>query len=301
MRFDFFRIAAYILLIDMAFLFLYPFLYMVITSIKSSKDLNDFTVNWIPSRIEFKNYIVAFKLMSYGTYFKNSFFVTCIATIGHLLSCSFVGYGLARYNFKGKNILFALVILNLIIPIQTILVPQYMIFSNLKWLDTYLPILFPTFLGYGLKGSLFIFIFRQFYLSLPNALEEAAEIDGCSFFRVYWNIILPVAKAPLLVTLVLSIVWHWSDFYEPTIYATLPKLSMLPSRINRITALVNVKEEDLINMVGVSQFINEEGESIITNAVLMAGTFMVVLPVIIVFSFLQKRFMQGIERTGIVE
>ncbi|HOJ12104.1 MAG TPA: carbohydrate ABC transporter permease, partial [Clostridiales bacterium] len=193
-------------------------------------------------------------------------------------------------------ILFSLVILSLIIPVQTIIVPQYIIFSNLKWLNTYLPMIVPTFFGYGLKGGLFIFIFRQFYLGLPTALEDAAKIDGCGFLRTYWNIVLPIAKSAFMVTVVLSIVWHWNDFYEPSIYINLPKLTMLPSRLNAIIAMVNTPPEEILAEVG-----HAEVESAINNAVLMAGTFLVTLPVLTSFAFLQKQFMQGIERTGIVE
>ena len=285
-KYNVFRTATYILMIDMAFVFLFPFIYMIVTSIKNNKDLYDFTVNWVPRTIEIKNYIIAFRALEYQRFFKNSFNMTAVATMGHFLSCSFIGYGFARYNFTGKKVLFSIVILSIIIPVQTIIVPQYIIFSNLKWINTYLPILVPSFFGYGLKGGLFIFIFRQFYLGLPRALEDAAKIDGCGFLRTYWNIVLPIAKSAFLVTLVLSIVWHWNDFYEPSIYINVPKLTILPSRLNTIIAMVNAPPEELTTEVG-------DAESIINNAVLM--------PVLISFCFLQHQFMQGIERTGLVE
>lgn len=297
MRFKFFRLAAYILLLDMAFVFAFPFLYMVITSMKNSKDLYDITINWIPRRIEIRNYILAFRFLSYLHYFKNSFILTVLPTIGHLISCSFIGYGFARYNFKYKNILFSLVIISLIIPVQTIIVPLYMTFTNFKWINTYLPIIVPTFFGYGLRGGLFIFIFRQFYLGLPTALEDAAKIDGCGFFRTYWNIVLPIAKSAFIVVVVLSIVWHWNDFYEPTIYVNLPKMYILPKQLyNIITMVNNPPEEQFFLDLGF-----EDPKNAVNNAVLMAGTFLVILPVLISFSFLQRQFMQGIERTGLVE
>jgi multiple sugar transport system permease protein len=236
--------------------------------------------------------------LNYPVYFKNSLIVTVSATIGHILSCSFIGYGFARYNFKGKHVLFSLVILSLIVPVQTIIVPLYITFSNLKWLNTYLPMIVPSFFGYGLRGGLFIFIFRQFYLGLPTALEDAAKIDGCDFLRTYWNIVLPVVKSAFMVVLVLSVVWHWNDFFEPSIYCfNTPNLTMLPSRLSLIVNMVNkLPDKGLLMKIGY-----RETENVINSAVLMAGTFLVILPVVVFFAFLQRHFMQGIERTGLVE
>lgn len=297
LKYKIYRIATYLLLLDMTFVFIFPFFYMVVASVKSSRDLYDFTVNWIPTSIHIKNYIIAFKTLEYPYYFKNSFIVTTLSTIGHLLSCSFIGYGFARYNFNGRKALFSMVILSLIIPVQTIIVPLYMVFLNLKWMNTFLPIVVPAFFGYGLKGGLFTFIFRQYYVGLPNSLEDAAKIDGCGFLKTYWKIVLPIAKSAFIVVLVLSIVWHWNDFYEPSIYCYTKNLTMLPNRLNYIVSLVNMKPEDL-ERLGI---VGREVENAINRSVLMAGTFLVILPVLVSFSFLQRQFMQGIERTGIVE
>lgn len=291
-----YRIAIYILLINLAFVFFYPFMYMVITSLKSNADLNDYTVNWVPRSFKFENYIIAFNLLDYTMYLKNSIIITLFATLGHALSCSFIGYGFARYNFPGKRILFFFVIVSLIVPVQTIIVPLYLTYANLKWLDTYLPLIVPTFFGFGLKGALFIFLFRQFYLGLPKELEEAAKIDGCGFLRTYWKIVLPVMKSAFVVTAVLSIVWHWNDFYEPAIYISKITMGVLPSRINHLVSIVNAPPEEMFELLQL-----EEAEETLNNAVIMAGTFLIILPVLIVFAFLQREFMQGIERTGIKE
>lgn len=290
------RFSVYILLINLAFVFLYPFLYMVITSLKSNVDLNDYTVNWIPRTLKYENYIIAYDLLNYKRYFRNSIIITFSATLGHLLSCSFIGYGFARYNYPAKNILFLLVIVSFIVPVQTIIIPLYMTYTNLNWLDTYLPLIVPTFFGYGLKGALFIFLFRQFYTGLPKELEDAAKIDGCGFLSTYWRIIVPIARSAFLVAIVLSVVWHWNDFYEPAIYISKSTMQLLPSRINHLISIVNAPPEELFELLEL-----EEGEDTLNNAVIMAGTFLIILPVLIVFSILQKQFMQGIERTGIKE
>ncbi|NLC68629.1 MAG: carbohydrate ABC transporter permease [Clostridiaceae bacterium] len=206
------RLAMYVLLFDLVFVFVFPFLYMLVTSLKTNADLNDLTVNWVPSRLKFYNYVFAYRILDYWRFFKNSLFLTAATTTGHVLACSFVGYGFARYNFLGKKFLFFFVIVALIVPVQTLIIPTYILFSTMKWLNTYLPLIVPTFFGFGLKGALFVFIFRQFYLNLPKEIEDAAKIDGCGFLRTYWEIVLPIAQSAFWVTIVLSIVWHWNDF-----------------------------------------------------------------------------------------
>lgn len=290
------RLASYILLFDMAFIFLYPFFYMIVTSLKTNADLYDITINWIPSKIKYQNYIMAYRALSYFKYFKNSAIYTIMGTIGHLLGCSFIGYGFARYKYPGKNFLFAIVLLSIIIPVQTLIVPLYMTYANFKWLNTYLPVIVPTFFGFGLRGGLFTFIFRQFYLGLPKALEDAARIDGCGFLRTYWNIALPIVQSAFLVAIVLSTVWHWNDFYEPGIYAGNPALTPLPVMVTKLIVLVHNPPLSLFEGMNLM-----ESEAVMNTAVLMAGTFLVILPVLIVFAFLQRGFMQGIERTGLVE
>lgn len=288
------RLAIYVLLIDLAFIFLFPFIYMVVTSLKSNADLNDLTVNWIPKSLKWENYYIAFDLLSYFDFFKNSLIITVFATLGHAISCSFIGYGFARYNFPLKNVLFLLVIISFIVPVQTLIVPYYLIYTNLGWKDTFLPLIVPTFFGFGLKGGLYIFLFRQYYLGLPKELEEAAKIDGCGFFRTYLEIVMPIASSIFLVTCVLSMVWHWNDYYEPAIYIDKGSMAVLPSKINYVVSLVNAPPEELFDALELV-----EGEDTLNDAVVMAGTFLIILPVLIVFAFLQNKFIQGIESSGI--
>lgn len=293
------RIFTYLFLFCLSFVFLYPFLYMVITSIKTQADLTDMSVNWIPKSIKFENYKFAAQILKYPLYLKNSLFITLVSTIGHLVSCSFIGYGFARFKFPGRNLFFIIVVLSIVIPVQTIIVPLYMVYANLGWINTYLPLLLPTFLGFGLKGGLFVFIFRQFYHGLPISLEDAAQIDGCGFIKTYFKIALPVARSAIIVTIVLSVVWHWNDFYEAGIYLSKPKMLPLPSVLPSLLAIINdpEKQEILFNQVQNM----DEIEKVINEAVLMAGTFITVLPVLVLYGFLQKKFVQGIERTGLVE
>ena len=291
------RLLLYILLVGLAFVFVYPFLFMLVTSLKSNADLSNFAVQWVPTELKFENYSIAWDLLDFSKYFANSAAVTLLASLGHILVCSFIGYGFARFRFPFKKLLFGFVILAFIVPVQTIIIPLYLTYTNFGWINSYLPLIVPTFFGFGFKGTLYIFLFRQFYLTLPRDLENAALIDGCGFLKTYWKIVFPLAQSTLVVALVLSVVWHWNDFYEPGIYISKAALGFLPPRINQIIAVVNAPPESLFELLanlGLS-----DGEDTLNNAVIMAGTMLISAPVIIFFAFAQRKFMQGIERTGI--
>ncbi|HOJ09403.1 MAG TPA: carbohydrate ABC transporter permease [Clostridiales bacterium] len=287
------RVILYTFLLAISFIFIYPFLYMIVTSLKSNEDLNNFIVVWIPRTLHFNNYLLAAKLMNFSVTFKNSAITTALATIGQLISCSMAGYGMARFKFPGKRLAFFIVILALIVPAQAIIVPQYLLYSKLGWLNTYFPLTVPAFLGFGFKGALYIFIFRQFYLGLPKELEEAAGVDGCGFLRTYIKIVFPIARSAYMVVLVLALVWHWSNYFEPAIFVSRTNLRMLSSGINNIADTLRLPPETLVSMYNISD------ENTLNTAVLMAGTFIVVLPILIMFGILQKQFIQGIERTGL--
>lgn len=291
------RIVMYLLILGLAFVFLYPFLYMITTSLMSNADLNSTSVHWLPTEIKFENYAIAKQLLGSTRYATNSLIVTVLATAGHIIACSFIGYGFARYNFPFKKVLFACVMLAFIVPTQTIIIPLYMTYSNLKWLNTYLPLLIPPLFGFGLKGALYVFLFRQFFLTVPKSLEEAARIDGCGFMMTYWRIVFPLAKATIVVAMVLSVVWHWNDFYEPGMYVDQARLSFLPPRLNQIIAAASAlpeQQQEMLRNLGL-----DDGEDTLNNAVVMAGAVIISAPVLIFFAFAQRQFMQGIERTGI--
>ena len=182
-----------------------------------------------------------------------------------------------------------------IIPIQTLVIPMYILYQKLGLLNSYLPILVPTLFGFGLRGGLYIFIFRQFFLRLPFELEDAAKIDGCSFLGTFYRIVLPISQPALLVSSILAMVWHWHDFYEPSIFirqsTLLPLTSMLPKLFDMLYGM----EEDL-------QTAFEQDLTLMYNdALAMAATVLVILPVLIVFAVVQRYFIQGVERTGLVE
>ena len=180
------QVFLYALLIGAVYVFLFPFLYMLITSVKSSKDLSDVSVNWIPTSLKFSNFTIAARVLNYGTAFVNTLTMTLLSDLGHVLSCSMAGYAFARYRFKGQNFWFVIVLLTIIVPVQNLIIPTYLMFAQVKLVNSFWPIVLPTFFGVGLRGGLLIFVFRQFFLGMPKEIEEAAKVDGCSFLRAFW-------------------------------------------------------------------------------------------------------------------
>ena len=164
------RLMMYVFLLDLSVIFLYPFLYMIVTSVKSPTDLMDTSIVWVVNKLYFHNYTLAYNSLSYVATLLRTVLYCLITTGGHIILCSFTGYGFARFKFKGKSFMFFLLILAMVVPVQTIIVPQYLLYSKLNIANGFLPLILPTWLGYGLRGALFIFLFRQFYLSLPKAL-----------------------------------------------------------------------------------------------------------------------------------
>lgn len=281
----------YALLIGLSFVFLYPFLYMLFTSLKSPADLNDISVKWILNEFRWSNYKTAFNALQYGDRLFNTIFVVLISVIGHILSCSFVGYGFARYRFKFKGFWFALLLLAIIIPTETIIVPLYILFSRIGIMGSYLPIIVPSFLGFGLRGALYVFIFRQFFLSLPKALEEAAAIDGAGAIKTFFLIALPNARSSALISLVLGVVWHWNDTYEPSIYIENQTQYLLPQMLPNLYSMIDT--ENLTE-----QILNNTAE-IYNDAVVMAATTLVIAPLIVFYLAVQSKFMISVERSGI--
>lgn len=276
----------YFVIIALTFTYIIPFVYMITLSMKQPGDLLERSVVWLPRSFYLGNFITAAKTMDYWHYFFNSFISTILPTIGHILSCSIIGYGFARFYFKGRELLFMLLIFTLIVPPQSIVIPLFMQYANLGWTDTLLPIIVPSFFGLGLRGALFVFIFRQFFRGLPVALEDASRIDGCGAFRTYISIVMPSSSPAILTTTVLSIVWHWNDYFEPMVFLNTNSKFTLPMLIPRF-----------FNM-----FANAEDLGAFTEfnpALAMACVALVLFPMLIFYLIAQRWFIRGIERTGL--
>ena len=273
----------YILLIEFAFTFLYPFIYMILNSLKYDYEVIDATKQWIITDINWNNYVSAFEGLDYMKSLVNTLIVVLGSTLGHIISCSLAGYGFARFKFKGSSLMFGLAMLNLIIPSALMIMPLYIQFSKFHMMGTYLPIILPSFFGFGLKGGIYIFLFRQFFKSLPVSYEEAAKIEGCSMLQVFVRIMLPIARTTILVVFILSVVWHWNDYFEPATYQ-----SGNPQILSQKISSVASASATVTSAVGAS-----------VNMTALAACVLVILPLLIVYFIFQKQFMEGVEFSGL--
>jgi multiple sugar transport system permease protein len=279
------RLFILVLLTDVAFIFVVPILRLVSTSLMDVMDLYDPTVVWLPRRWAFENYTRAFQALEYMLSFRNSILVTGVSAVLQTLACALAGYGFARFKFPGRDKLFLLVLFVMIVPPHAIIIQMFILVSRLSWLETYWPFIVPSAFGMGLRGALFVFIYRQFFKGMPWELEDAAMIDGAGPLRIFLNVMLPLAQPAILVVFLFSFVWHWNDSLEPSIYLSRPEYFFLPQRLSVVeSALSNLQ---LRGMWG--------------TGTIMAATLLVILPLLILYIFTQRYFVESIERTGLID
>jgi multiple sugar transport system permease protein len=284
------KLVLYVLLSIVAYLYLQPILYMVSTMFKSMSDLLDPTVKWIPREITWENMIKAWKGLQYPEALKNTSLIALSCSLVQVLVCSMTGYALAKLAVPFKGVVTALVILTFLIPPQVIIIPLYVIFSKLGLLNSIFVFLIPAIFGQGLKAGLFILIFRQFFKAQPISLEEAAKLDGASTLRLFFGIMLPLARSACLVVFLFSFIWYWNMYYEPSVFLT-KGFTPLSIRMDML--------EDVLNPSLLGQ--RNTIENPVTESAKMAAAFLIILPPIVIFMFLQRWFVTGIEKTGIVE
>lgn len=279
------RAAIYLLLTGFVFVFLYPFIFMMINSFKYEIDLRSMNREWVLTSFNFRNYADAVRLLDYPRTLVNSALLVGLATIGHIFTCAFAAYGLSRFSFPGNRLIFSLVILSILVPPQILMIPLTIQYNNLGWMNSFLPILVPSFLGFGLKGGLFIFLYMQFFRSLPKAYEESAKIEGCSPMRIFISIILPISRTTMLVVGSLSAIWHWNDYFEPNTY-----LSGNHQILTQKLADIQIEIKMLYDYIAVS------GQTL--SPVQLACCTIVILPILLYFFTVQRKFMAGIEYSG---
>lgn len=195
----------------------YPVLWLVASSFKAEGTIFRNAHTLIPSQFTWKNYLIGwqgFGEAHFGIFFKNSFIITTVATLGQIFTSAIVAFGFARIRFRGKSILFALMISTLLLPRQIVLIPQYIMFSSLGWIDTFKPLILPAFFA----QPFFVFLVYQFIQGIPKELDEAAKIDGCSINDIFFRIILPNIKPAMITTFIFSFYWTWQDFFGPLLY-----------------------------------------------------------------------------------
>lgn len=272
----------YALLIALSIIFLVPYIYMICGSLMSAIDLADINVKWIPRSLVWDNYRDAIMALDYWKTLLFSVIVTGLSMIGQIFVCAFVGYGLGRIRFKLNGLIFVLVIFSMIIPPQTIIVCQYLMYASFGVVHTWIPMILPCFFGLGLNGGLFVFLYRQSFRAAPRELENAAMIDGTGFLGAFFRVMLPCASSTILVVSILSMIWQWNNFFEPGVYINNTDFYTLTMKLQ-----VTVYQEAVQNSMS------------FTNALQLAATVLSALPIIVVFFLLQKKFIRGIETTGL--
>ncbi len=285
----------YAVLISLSFVFIYPMLYIVSQSLMQANDITDATVKWIPKELNFEHYRFAYDRLHFWRSFTNSAITSLGAALLQIVSCAVVGYGFARYRFPGHALLLGLVLFTFLVPPQTIVVPLYMFFSDLEWINTYLPFLVPSAFGHGLRGALFVLIFIQFFRGLPSQLEEAARIDGAGAFRTFRSIMLPMAGPAMLVVFLFSVVWHWNDTFEPNLYLMLTEHYNLPQQLMILDTQGEQRLNDASKLMGGGLI-----GSVPTNYNRsMAGALLTILPLVVLYGYAQRYFVESLERTGL--
>ncbi|CAM4109085.1 carbohydrate ABC transporter permease [Paenibacillus alkaliterrae] len=285
----------YLVILSLAFVFVYPLLFMISKSLMRPEDVADATIQWIPKRLNLENYLIAGKAINFWPGLLNSIIISFGSAILQVISCSIVGYGFARYRFPGQALFLGMVVFTFLVPPQTIVVPLFTFFADLGWINTHLPFVFPALLGHGLKGSLFVLIFIQFYRTLPNVLEEAARIDGAGAFRTYWMIMFPLAKPAMLVVFLFSVVWHWNDLFEPSMYLLVPEYFNLAQNMAFFNGNANLEIQQASTSVSTGTL----GMAPTLQNQVMAGVMLTILPVLVLYLFTQRYFVESVERTGI--
>jgi len=287
----------YVIILSLSFVFLYPVLFMISQSLMTARDAADGTVQWIPKGISFENFAFAFRGMGFMEHFINSIILSVGGALLHLVGCSIAGYGFARYRFPGYTVLIVLLLFTFLVPPQAIVVPLYLLFSRLDWLNTYSPLLIPNLFGHGLRGALFVMVFMQFFRGLPHQMEEAARIDGAGAFRTFLSIMLPMAKPAILVVFLFSIVWHWNDSYFPDLYLKKTNTFTLNQMLGNFRESNFGQQKEAISESGDAK--DGIGQLPTNHEKMMAGALMTILPILILYLYTQRYFVESVERTGI--
>ena len=273
------RLLVLILLLLGSVVMAFPFYWMLVTSVASPAEASAAasakTFSWLPTDPYFSNYPEALRKIGSKPWIgfidaiSNTVVLTTLCVIGQVLSCSLVGYAFARLRFRGRDTAFVVMIATMMLPMQVTMIPMFILFRSFGWVDTILPLVVPMFFG----QPFYIFMFRQFFAQVPEALVEAARIDGCGHLQVWWRIMLPLCKPVIAITAVFTFVFVWNDFLGPLIYLH--------------------SEENMTLAVALNSFQNQYGDFSDMN-LLMAASVVTMLPCVVLFFVAQKQFVEGL-------
>lgn len=297
-------IVRFVFLAAFSYILVYPLVYMISTAFKSVSDYSDPTVVWVPKYPNFENFVKAAAVTDYAANLWNTVRFSVVSAVLEVFSCSVYAYGLSRYKMRGKSIMLGLLVVTILVPDIMMIVPRMLTFKQLDLfgilgligrltgtelrpniIDTPLAFYLPSLFGVGLKGGLLMFIYMQFYKNLPGELEEASWLDGAGPFQTYFRIVLPSSGVVTLTVFILSVLWHWNDYLQSLMY----------TNTNRTLAVV---------MTDIDQYmylkLQLDSTSMVNYGVPLAACILFILPPLVMYMFLQRQFIQSIDRVGIV-
>ena len=302
------NIVKFFFLAGMCYLFVFPILYLIVSAIQDPATANDPTIVWVPKNLAFTNFQNAITELNYLSAFGLTFFITVFGVLAVLASCSMVGYGFARFNFFEKNIAFMLVIVLIIIPPQTTTISTFLNFrffdfggiltllkkmgigeGHIQLTGSPLTMILPALFASGIRSGLAIYIFRQFFLGQPKELEEAAKIDGCSAFGTFLKVMLPLSSPAIITVSVLSAVWYWNDTFYTSLFFN---DSQRPLAAELDILRIALDADKLSGHLGYDVYE--------AKGLLAAGALLCILPILIFYFIIQRKFTESIERSGIV-
>ncbi len=265
------RAAIIAVLVVLTVAFALPFYWLLTTALKTAPEIFAVPPVWVPTDPQWSNFSNAMGFFPFGQYLFNTLTICAVTVLGTLLSNSLIAYGLSRIEWPGRNLVFILLLGTLLLPFQVTLIPLFIMFAHIGWVDTYLPLVVPAFFG----NAFFMFLLRQFFMGIPRELGEAVRMDGGSEFTVFWRIVLPLSKSALAVVALFAFINAWNDFLGPLVYLRTQSKYTLA--------------------IGLSSFLGQYGSQ---WSWLMAASALVFIPIVILFFFTQRLFIQGITFTG---
>lgn len=267
------RVLIWVVLVAGSVVMIMPFVWLVSSSFKPENDIFIFPPKWIPDPWRPQNYVDALTYKPFNIYIVNTLTIVALNLVAVLFTSSLCAYGFARIRFWGRDFWFVLVLSTMMVPYFVLMVPQFVIFSRLGWIDSFRPLTIPIFFG---GGAFNIFLLRQFFRTLPEELADAARIDGCSEFRIYWNIMLPLAKPALAAVAIFTFLNGWNDFIGPLLYLNSPEKFTVAIGLATFRSVMRTRYD-----------------------LLMAASSAMIMPVIILFFFAQRYFIQGVVLSGL--
>ncbi|MGI6737907.1 MAG: carbohydrate ABC transporter permease [Christensenellales bacterium] len=268
------KIVKYTICILVSVIMLAPFYWMITTSLKEYSKVLEFPPQFFPNPVVFQNYIDLFRMQPFGLYLWNSIYTASIVTLSVVFFASIAGYAFAKLRFAGNNILFLIILSGMMMPVEITTIPLFIALSKLQLVDTHFPLIVPQIFGYG--GAFGVFLMRQFYITVPDELIEAGKIDGCSQPKIFYNIVLPMSTSTIATLVIFTFLQNWNEFFVPLIFLSNSRLFTIP--------------------LALSLFTTESG---VQWHLIMAAASVATVPVLIVFFFSQRKFIESLAMSGL--